>query len=385
MSIRDRIKQTATATSGTALSLTGAAASGRLTFEQGFQVPTAAQVPAAGSGGIVKYVGIPVLVERADGSWGIHRATLSRDGSDQYSLTLDALLQSSAFNTSTRAFGSYGLAASDVVTVSCVPSVVAFGQLNLQPQQPQTNYEHGEGFGIPGYTMGSRRSDAALLALGTLAAAGRFDNSAGSDGAIAIGNLASAGVNADAQQALAVGYSANVSKHYAAVFGGIKGYTNHYLETVIGAAGRGHDIDGSVSGYALPAHQVLMGTTTDATSFALRVYDYDDTEVTDSEKVYADAGLNRIRGTVFAYEPATEVHKAWDIDVLVRSLPDYSATATVGTPVYTEILEETGSSAWTVSVSTDNATNSFSLNVTGEAAKTIGWAFIGTVSRYEVY
>lgn len=368
MATRDRVEQAGTATSATVITMDGAANTDRLTFEQGFQMPTVAQ-----RAGVITWRRVPVLIERAAGGWGIHLATVARSGTGVITVTVAAVAEdiivSSNWNATVRRFDNYGLAASDAVTVSVTPSAAYLGEILVKGRGRFTDWQNGDGENLGSRSVGPFLGGAGLLAIGDLASTGSEGETTSAGEAVAIGYATQAG----GRGSYALGFWARVYSEFSAAVGGFESNVGAPYQLSIGN-GEGF----FVGGRRVATHHrrgIQQGQTANATPFRLRCYGESAAELSNSQGAYTDIGVAFFSGTVMAFEASTQIRKLWKVEFMATTDESYSTVGILGTPVITELLEQAGSEAWSVAVFTDDDDYAAGIEVTGEAAKSIAWSW----------
>lgn len=116
----------------------------------------------------------------------------------------------------------------------------------------------------------------------------------------------------------------------------------------------------------------LAKKTTDATTTALAVNTA--AAGSDNQLIFHNNTLARhIRGSVVAMsESAGNATKAWEFTALARRIQSGNV-ALIGTPVINVIAGDSGTSAWSITVTADTTNQAIAVNVTGAAATTIRW------------
>lgn len=398
MSFRDRAYQSGTATSGTAITLDGAAVATFLPFYKAFQIPTVAQ-----SAGTITWRNVPVYVERGDASWGIHNATLVRNGSDVISLTLDTLISSSVYNASTAGFDSYGLAASNVVKVAVVPTNAMLGCIAVAPRVAWSgyggnSYDAEYSSGSTDVTNAAKIAGAGLLAIGRGARVGSKSNTTNSDGCVAIGDGAAVGSDfVTGHAAYAVGYKAITKAPFSMALGGATSSCYNAGDITFGVNRQNLNQGGTFPAMVYPQKAIglsRVAATTNATQTAMYLTDPRDSVqvastdsplVSGSAALYCDAGISDFEATLTATDVATGDMKRWRLKWSVKTSLSYSTTALFGSLDKGTPQEDAGASAWDVTVTVNSPSNSCSIEVVGEAATEIVWTLSGTIHYSGVY
>lgn len=323
MKIADRVKQAATATSDAAYVL-GAAEADHLSFFDGYDLPTAAQLA-----GTLTLTNVPILVEVFTAgeltSWQIITATVTRDGSDVVSIGSGVFRASSTGS-------ALGLTGSEPVVLSVVPSYWSFTHVDFGVITPASNAER--------YTRRASTGSGGLMALGPRCAS-------------------------NVKHATAQGYNA---------------YANLPYEDAMGC-GNWPEAGG---GLAMTSRILWKAYTTDATPELLACYD-EDGLISGSNQFFLDAvALYVVRGVLTAIETGGAEKKVWDVEFAVFN-DGTAAVAAVGTTAFTEFYESAGSTAWTPALVVTDAPDTFSIQVTGEAATNITWAFTGNIHQHIDY
>lgn len=318
--IRTRVAQTATMTGATTINVFGGSpAVGHKTFVQAFNPP-----------GILSEGPIPILVEKADGSWQTALATLTGDSGAATTavLTMDTLLESSNADNS-----AITLTNGDSVNVSIAPIGALFMGMVTTPRMPD---------------------ETTLLATGYFPAlaAGPFSYAAG-------------------KHSMAVGHDVTAGGYGAAILGvGGSSLINMGLNL---ASGREYDAFGaSLVHTSAPFIAGRHKRTTNATPAEL-TYIEDDYTTEGAAGLYCEGGLSYFRAIVSAISD-TGVRRVWSLEWVIETEPDYSASALVGTVTKTNIYNgDGGAAAWDVDVNVNSGANTCAIEVTGAAATNIAW------------
>lgn len=374
MNARDAIKQTATATSSTVFNvLSGTAETGYLTFKQGFLVPSAAQYASA-----VSHRHVPVRVDltsgASSGKWLTAYATLDRDAGDTtLTITLVRVLASSDYNATTRVFDTPAISAGNTAIISVVP--IGRSLLTLAPPP----------VGAP----------AAIAVVGNVGASslGVLGESAYASGS----NAFALGYNAQAANdgAMAIGTQAKAQKHYSVAIGGNSGETALPFELAAVNASPIWMIQESATPTQLWLARSLhcwTAQTTDATATAMTHYhpetldvNGNSTEISSTSTYPCYSGLTRFEGRLTAVEPATGDMKQWTLAWTCKT-PFDSSTTTIWDALDKTVLgADAGAAAWDVDVTVDTVNNTCSIEVTGEAAKTLVWTYTGDIHLHAVF
>lgn len=326
MKIADRAKQAATATSD-AVYVLGAASTNHLTFFSALRMPTNAE-----SGGTVTYENVPILVEVFSGStltsWQVITATVSRNSSDVVSV-IDGVFRNSSTGS------ALGLTGGAACVLTIVPSMWSFNMADFGVRTPTGKAD--------GFVQQPKASNGGLMALGPRTQAAN-------------------------KHAVAMGQNAATYQAYEFILG----------------AGNLPDFAASGGGQAMRGHCVMMIKTADATPTKLAAQD-EFGSISSSSDPYVDSGVLVVRGVLTGIDDATGDIKVWDIAFQVATTFDYATTALKGSLVKTETYEDAGATAWDVTVTPDSGTNSYSIQVTGEAATNITWVFTFTTHYHVVY
>jgi hypothetical protein len=347
MQIRDRVKQTATATSDTAYVLTaGVAEDGHRTFATAYEFPAAA-VDAT-------YSNVPVLVETAAGAWQIVICQLLRDDPSNAVTLQNGVVYASSTGS------PLGLTGSAPVVVSVVPTEALFGQLAIKPRpvyDPPGTAGTDQDFGVTNYlTSHPMLKNGGLFALGPSS-------------------------RATALESIALGIQANAWIEHSFVAGGFAAYSGAPGES---AAGLGvANYASALATSALTARGAQVANTTDATPVNLDYsYGLHPNTTVDSGWM-VNSGITRLVGTLSAYDTSGN-SKVWAVDVTFQTSPDYSATVVL-TQSFVELYEHASATGWTAAASADSGSNYGFIGVTGAAATNIAWGFIYEAHRHEVY
>lgn len=380
MNFRDCIEQTATVTTANSVITLdgGAAATERLTFSQAFQVPTTAQ-----KAGTIRWPDVPVFIRRNDGSWGVHNATLQRDGSGVLTLQLISLILSSSYNNTTKQFNNYGQTNAETVSVKCVPSHASYGGIAVRGRGSFGTWDEGGGEGLGYAGVASLGYDKGDVALGIGARAG---GSATGDGAIAIGTGALANLNTG-DQGIAIGKQAVADAKGAVCLGGLTNLSNLMYATVLGGCGNSPNHPGEhtwginnivPSGrtetlYHQRALNGMQRITTNATATRLAVLDPDTgLLIAGSDELACYKGLTSFAGRLVAIDMSSFDIKSWDLAFEVK-VNNSNVASQFGTTVKSVIQADAGAAAWDVAITLDTGNRKARVEVTGEAAKNIAW------------
>lgn len=144
--------------------------------------------------------------------------------------------------------------------------------------------------------------------------------------------------------------------------------------------GQGKVTGGAVDAYAEGGAGSLGAITTDAT--ATKLGGVAGTWTGNGGIGMSDSTSGVLRGSLVARDAATGDTKAWAVEAVLKA--DGAGNVTVaagGTP--TEVHEDAATTAWAVTVL--GGSYDVTLQVTGEAAKTIGWSFVGTIAVVTTY
>ena len=391
MSARARVKQTAVATSAYAFTLDGGVADGdlpALLFRDAFQVPSVATVA-----GTVIWYDVPVLIEVTSGTeagkWQVCTGTLSRSGTDVLTFTTSATkIAGVSTQTGDAVLTPLTIASGDTATLSVVPP--GYELISLRGRAPLTDIKAGadsigSSFSGAEHTI---RLSSALLALGAGALAY-------GDASIAIGDGASTPYGTTAGVgACAIGYQAIAGPPFSASLGGHKSFSNGPYEVCIGGMS---DIQmlqsGTTPSELWLTHSVGIKavSTTDATPTNMQAYNPvgwvsgDTAAIASSHKIYCDSGITRVTGRLTAINPATGDMKCWDLEWTVKTTLDYATTSLFVTLSKTVVANDTGAASWDCDVTTDSATNTCAVQVTGAAATEIVWSLAYDAHYSTVY
>jgi hypothetical protein len=94
-----------------------------------------------------------------------------------------------------------------------------------------------------------------------------------------------------------------------------------------------------------------------------------------------NSSILMIEGVVCARQNTTGDGKGWTFQALVKRGANAAATALVGTPTVTSSWADSGASAWAVALVADTTNGALTVQVTGEAAKTIAWTCSAMAAR----
>lgn len=340
MNVRDRVKQTAVYVSASEFDLTsGTAAEDHVTFETAYNL-----------GGIDTAVEqffrkVPVTIERSNGEWCTMLADISYLNTPNYRLKNAVLFQSSTGIALT-------FTASEEVTITLGAGAAMFSGMAVRPMSSFVN-EVAQDTGQRPWLGASM---AGLLAIGTEA-------------------------RADALDAVALGSDVRAGYSCSYVYGrGIDDFQPAEQTHGFGPVG----FATSTLNHTLQASRVLMNLlTTDATQTALGAYIDSATVSSGGETISCWAGLTTVKGRLHAIS-STDDMKVWNIEFTAKTTLDYVTTSLFGSLTKTVENADAGAATWDVTVTFDSVSNTFSIEVTGEAAKTIVWAFDGIVTRNNV-
>lgn len=346
MNLRDRVKQTATATSDTEYVLTGGvAATGHLTFAAAFKLSTM-QV------GTHTYRNVPLLVQ-TDTDWQVVIADVVfvSGGSDTATIS-----NGTVYGSSTGA--ALGLTGDAPVTITLSETVEHLGLLALGRPDPFTT----DAEALPGIGVAFLRP---LLTDGALMALGR-------------------GARAAAKNAVAIGAGAFANDEHAVALGDSIGpYRAGELAFGIGNADLG---GGYGEQFVAASRGVMNAKTADATPTTMGLTDRDGVLLTGSGAMGCFAGLTHVKAVVSCVELATGDCARWDVEFAVNTHPSTWASAFFGTATITaDPANAAGLSTADVDVTVDSVNNSASFEVTGVAAKTLLWACTYDAHHNEVY
>lgn len=274
--------------------------------------------------GDVDYNDVPIFVKPAAGGWQVITATVRRSSAGVVSILNGVVRESSTGS-------ALGLTGSAAVTVAVVPSYWADNLAAFGSRTHATTTER--------YVQRPTVSNSGLAAFGPRSSASH-------------------------EHAIAQGYNAYTSLPYERVQG-----NGNWTE----AGG----------GVLFKSDIIWQAKTSNATPEVLACYDATGL-ITGSGAVFADAiALYVLKGTLTAIKTGGGDKKVWD--VLVAIFSDGSTPATVGTATFTEVYESAGSTGWTPAMAYTNAPDTFSLQVTGQAATDITWGFTGTLHQHVDY
>lgn len=94
---------------------------------------------------------------------------------------------------------------------------------------------------------------------------------------------------------------------------------------------------------------------------------------TTNQAILANNAVFALRGTIVARQSATGDAAAWSFDAACKRTANAASTALLGTPTVTLLGADAGAAAWAVAIVADTTNGGLSVQVTGEAAKTIVW------------
>lgn len=121
----------------------------------------------------------------------------------------------------------------------------------------------------------------------------------------------------------------------------------------------------------------IKAATTDATSTAMTS---DQNSAGNSNQITIPTNVAiYLEGRVVAVDGASGDTSAWTFNGLVKNT---DVLGIVGSPIVTQVYNDSGASAWTVALSLDNAHNAITIAVTGADATTIFWS--GEIRTQEV-
>jgi hypothetical protein len=332
MQVRDRVKQTATHSGGTFDLAVGAAADGHVTFADAYGF-------SGLSAGAFLWNDVPLLIERANGEWQVALARLNRDDSPVVQ-TLNTVVFYSSSTGSALVFD-----ASEEVTISLVPAAVMFSAFALAPLDVPAGDQHRDSSVFYPYV-----------------------GPAGTGGLLAIGQ----GSSAAGLKAVAIGDNAGAGYAYAAAIGGknINAMTAAGLASGIGFV---EFFAGAMEHWLTAERCVLNAATPDATPKAMGLSEDGSTNILNSDSIYCDAGITRVKGSIVAISAAGDM-KVWDVDFAAKTTLDYATTALFGSLTKTVVNADAGAAAWDFGITFDSPTNTCVVEVTGAAATNIVWA-----------
>jgi hypothetical protein len=187
-------------------------------------------------------------------------------------------------------------------------------------------------------------------------------SSTGGDYAVSIG--ASSG--ASAAYSLALGYSAFAAAEYGICIGsdaqdyGVIGKESH----------------AGYSGRAIQSGRlVLAASTADATPAKATSNDQATAAGTNNQLILQNNTVFTFTGKAVAREPATGNASSWDFKGTIKRGANAAATSLVGSSTAMVVTQDAAASAWAVGIAADTTNGGLSITVTGEAGKTIKWAF----------
>lgn len=361
MHLRDRVKQTAFAISDTEYLLDGGvAADGMQTFQAAYKIDTTTtQVNK------VKWPGLVVLVESGS-NWQTVRCMLQRDNNaGGYAIKL---LNGVVEESSTGA--PLGLTGSQEVKVSLAASAAFFRNIAVAPAPTPASFLEL----MDGWNTGSARAPSVR---GSDPEMNGGVGPTTPNGLLAIGD----GAHAAHTGAVAIGREVNASYPHSWV----TGYRGHSMNAAmqVHCLGRAYFAN-NVWQEVFHGRGIMNRNTTDATPGKLGVYD-ENGLVASSQDLYLDSGVHTFEGTLTAVDPATGDRKWWTLQFAISTSINYATTALFGALTKTVVQADAGAAAWDVTVLTDNATNTFAIQVTGEAAKNLSWAFTYDMHHHVVY
>lgn len=157
---------------------------------------------------------------------------------------------------------------------------------------------------------------------------------------------------------------------------------NGYFATTRGIYGMQAYASGRFSsqGDAQTGLYLLREETTDATAAALVTNSFSATS--NNQVIVANNSAYTFKGIIVARENSTGDAKFWEITGAIEKGATVGTTALVGTPTVTTVAEDSGASAWSVSLSADTSNGALKIAVTGEASHTIKW--VARVETVEV-
>lgn len=354
MNTRDRVKQSATHTSGgLVFSLSGgAAADGFRTF-----------LTALGSG---SFADVPVLVERANGDWEILTATVDTS----VAMTLTGVLYDSSTGS------ALALDASEEVLISLTPSAMVFNAITAK-------------------TLAAADTKPVISSGGLLAIGAEAD---ARNGAVAIGAGAQAtlgllafgpGAKANAAGAVSIGSGLKDAKEYAFVYGPNMDANNYPSSLQAGGQAVGIAVNftlgGSPVGNTILAERLLRNwySTDDSTTY-IGLSVNGSAELSNTDSFYVDAGVAVFEGRVMAVSTTGDM-KVWKFKVVVRTELDWSDTDTVGTPEFTVEYASAGASTWDITTAVNAGANRVSITATGAAGVDIVWNLVADMFANSVW
>lgn len=334
--VRTRVKQTATYVTATSkFTLTGGtAADGHRTF-------IAAYDPSS-SGSINTWYSVPLLIEKANGTWQIGSGDLTINFSGQHYVENFVVSESSS-----TANAALSISDGEVVDVSVVPSAQAF-----------------RGMAVRGYVD-----------------AGYFDPHLGGSGQF---GLMAVGPSTSATGRYATGFGENLNSggDFSYMFGRFA-YAMNSVELGLWNGSWDRNFDASVTTQSGACLLVRNAVTTDATATAL---EYVRLSGTGNADLYCDAGLVYWKAIVIG-TTAAGVRKVWEYSWMTWTDYDYNPTEILGTPVKTELHEDAGATSWDIAVELVGvgASNEVQLKVTGAAATVINWTARIDTTHHNIY
>lgn len=112
------------------------------------------------------------------------------------------------------------------------------------------------------------------------------------------------------------------------------------------------------------------GQTTNAT--ATEIY-----TPTGQRMAIAASTAYNIKGTAIAVDTSSIGTHKWEFDALIKNVA--GNVSFVGTPIVTDLMSDSGTEAWTLSIAADDTNNAFAVTVTGASGRTIDWNIYGSV------
>lgn len=204
----------------------------------------------------------------------------------------------------------------------------------------------------------AKATTASSLALGTLASVtGGYS--------IAISTGYNAGASATGTSAISIGDGSAASGNSSVAVGSFA------VASIVGkyayASGRT-----SASGDAQLGAMILRGSTTDATPTAITSNSTGASS--NNQLVLPNDSSYTFTGSVIARNTATDTEsKAWTFFGAIRRGAAAANTALIGTPGINIVGADSGTTAWTFTLTADTTNGGLAVTVTGEAAKTLRW------------
>jgi hypothetical protein len=193
--------------------------------------------------------------------------------------------------------------------------------------------------------------------------------------ALGTGNIVSSGL-----AGMAFGSAHTVSGYAAASVGGTESTVNSVRAIALG--GRflnSRSVDSLVmfgasatsSGKRQGELMNLSANTTDATVTSMS----SDSSAAGAanQMILANTSMTTVTGVCSARHNVSGDAKGWSFSAVIKRGTSAAATALVGSPTVTVLGADTGAAAWTIALVANTTTGCLSINVTGEASKSLMW------------